>query len=46
VHEWMFSGLLHEIARRAKPRRIEPNGPRRRWPYAGRAADWLRDRKA
>ena len=25
VHEWMFSGLLHEIARRAKPRRIEPN---------------------
>ena len=26
VHEWMFSGLLHEIARRAKLRRIELNG--------------------
>jgi uncharacterized protein YndB with AHSA1/START domain len=25
VHEWMFSGLLHEIARRARLRRIERN---------------------
>ena len=29
VHEWMFSGLLHEIARRAKLRRIELNGEAR-----------------
>jgi hypothetical protein len=41
VHEWMFSGLLHEIARRAKTRRIEPNGDISRWPSAG----CMRDRK-
>jgi hypothetical protein len=41
VHEWMFSGLLHEIARRAKLRRIEFDGDSSRWPFV-----WLRDRLA
>jgi hypothetical protein len=35
VHEWMFSGLLHEIARRAKLRRIELNGEASECPTIG-----------
>ena len=45
IHEWMFSGLLHEIARRATARRIERNSDRSRSPSANSAADWLRDRE-
>jgi hypothetical protein len=45
VHEWIFSGLLREIARRAKLRAIEIEGDSRRSPSAGCESDWLRDRK-
>ena len=45
VHEWMFSGLLCEIARRARLRGIEINGDSSRSPSAGCAIDCLRDRK-
>ena len=41
VHEWMFSGLLRDIARRATRRGIEINGDRSRSP-----SGWLRDRLA
>ena len=41
VHEWMFSGLLHEIARRAKSRRIEFDRDSSRWSFV-----WQRDRLA
>jgi hypothetical protein len=37
----MFSGLLHEIARRARLRIIEFDGDSSRWPFV-----WLRDRLA
>ena len=35
VHEWMFSGLLDEIARRARRRRIERNGEATECPTIG-----------
>ena len=45
VHEWMFSGLLHEIARRAKLLRIEFDGDSSPGRSSGCAIDWRRDRK-
>ena len=35
VHKWMFSALLHEIARRAKLRRIDFNGEAPECPTIG-----------
>ncbi len=46
VHEWIFSGLLREISRRAKRRGIEINSDHSRSPSAGSAIDWSGDRTA
>ncbi len=45
AHEWIFSGLLREIARRAKRRGIEIDVDTPRSTSAGCDSDWLSDRK-